>query len=118
MTAIRKFNSYCERLESLYDPSCGIPLPSPLPTKLSELRGDPTLMEDVWITPSVGDVPRWLEDSDVRNGIRALLKRDRCREEQIRLGIEADNLCRFFGEELAAMELAIRLPESRYSTQF
>jgi hypothetical protein len=86
--------------------------------KLSELRGDPTLMEDVWITPSVGDVPRGLEDSDIRNGIRALLKRDRCREEQIRLGIEADNLCRFFGEELAAMELAIRLPESRYSTQF
>jgi hypothetical protein len=22
-------------------------------------------MEDVWITPSVGDVPQWLEDSDV-----------------------------------------------------
>ncbi|OAX32299.1 hypothetical protein K503DRAFT_805338 [Rhizopogon vinicolor AM-OR11-026] len=94
MTAIRKFNSYCEQLESSYDPSCGIPLPSALPTKLTELRGDPTLMEDVWIAPSVGDVPRWLEDSDIR------------------LGIEADNLCCFFGEELATMELAICLPES------
>jgi hypothetical protein len=113
LTAIRKFNSYCEQLESLYEPSCGIPLPSPLSTKLTELRGDPTLMEDVWITPSVGEVPQWLEDSEVRDGIRALLKRERCREEQVRLGMEADNICRFFGEELAALELAVRLPECR-----
>ncbi|KAG2115497.1 hypothetical protein DEU56DRAFT_919407 [Suillus clintonianus] len=110
LTALRKFNTYCERLEALYDPSWGIPLPSPLPTKLAELRSDPHLMEDVWITPSTGQVPRWLEDADVRDGIRALLKRERCREEQKRLGIEADNLCRFFGEELAALELALRTP--------
>ncbi|KAG1851783.1 hypothetical protein C8R48DRAFT_810421 [Suillus tomentosus] len=110
LTALRKFNTYCERLEASYDPSWGIPLPSPLPTKLAELRGDPSLMEDVWITPSTGQVPRWLEDADVRDGIRALLKRERCREEQKRLGTEADNLCRFFGDELAALELALRTP--------
>ncbi|KAG1836027.1 hypothetical protein C8R48DRAFT_783020 [Suillus tomentosus] len=110
LTALRKFNAYCERLEVLYDPSWGIPLPNPLPTKLAELRSDPNLMEDVWITPLTGQVPRWLEDADVRDGIRALLKRERCREEQKRLGIEADNLCRFFGEELAALELALRTP--------
>ncbi|KAG2121677.1 hypothetical protein BD769DRAFT_1629375 [Suillus cothurnatus] len=81
MTAIRKFNSYCEHLESLYDPSWSIPLPTPLPTKLADLQNDQTLMEDVWITPSVGDVPRWMEDSD-------------------------------FGDELAALELALRLPTS------
>ncbi|KAG1724163.1 uncharacterized protein EDB91DRAFT_1087579 [Suillus paluster] len=101
MTAIRKFNSYCERLDSLYDPSWGIPLPAPLPTKLTKLCNDPRLMEDVWITPSVGEVPRWLEDSHIRDGIRALLKRDQCEEEQIRLSIEADNLCHFFGEAFA-----------------
>ena len=71
-------------------------------------------MEDVWITPSVGEVPRWLEDSDVRDGIRALLKRERCREEQKRLGIEADNLCRFFGDELAALELTLRTPGCKH----
>ncbi|KAG1835702.1 hypothetical protein EV424DRAFT_1340758 [Suillus variegatus] len=69
------------------------------------------LMEDVWITPSIGEVPQWLEDSHVRDGICALLKRDRCEEEQIWLSIEADNLCRFFGDELAALELALCLPE-------
>ncbi|KAG2139317.1 hypothetical protein DEU56DRAFT_735682 [Suillus clintonianus] len=113
MTAIRQFNSYCERLESLYDPAWNIPLPTPLPTKLAELRGDQTLMQDIWVVPSVGEVPRWLEDSDVRDGIRALLKRDRCQEEQKRLGMEADNLCRFFGEELTALELSLRLPENK-----
>ncbi|KAG2113956.1 uncharacterized protein F5147DRAFT_770605 [Suillus discolor] len=112
MTAIRRFNSYCERLDSLYDTSWGIPLPAPLPTKLVELRSDPGLMEDVWITPSLGEVPRWLDDTSIRDGIRALLKHDQCREEQVQLGIEADNLCRFFGNELAALELALRSPKS------
>ncbi|KAG1719291.1 hypothetical protein EDD22DRAFT_983371 [Suillus occidentalis] len=97
MTAIRKFNSYCKRLESLFDPSWGVPLPAPLPTKLADLRNDQTLMEDVWITPSVGDVP-------------PLLKQDRCREEQCCLGLEADNLCQWFRDELTALELAIRSP--------
>jgi hypothetical protein len=55
-----------------------------------------------------------LEDADVRDGICALLKHERCREEQKRLGIEADNLCRFFGEELAALELALRTPGCRF----
>lgn len=118
MTAIRKFNSYCERLELLHDPTWNIPLPTPLPTKLAELRGDQTLMQDVWITPSIGEVPRWLEDSDIRDGIRALLKRDRCQEEQTRLVMEADNLCRFFWEELTALKLSLRLPESTFTSQY
>lgn len=118
MTAIRKFNSYCERLEYLYNPTWEIPLPAPLPTKLTELHSDSRLMEDVWITPSIGEVPQWLEDSHVRDGICALLKRDRCEEEQIWLSIEADNLCRFFGDELAALELALCLPERGLISSF
>lgn len=113
LTALRKFNAYCERLEELYDPTYGIPLPTPLPTKLNDLRNDQSLLEDVWISPSTGDIPRWLEDQDVRDGIRAMLKRDRCIEEQRRLGLEADNLCRWFGDELAAIELALLAPDSK-----
>jgi hypothetical protein len=37
-----------------------------------------------------------------------MLKIDRCTEEYRRIGIEADNLCRWFGQELAAIELAIQ----------
>jgi hypothetical protein len=112
MTAIRRFNSYCKWLDSLYDTSWGIPLPAPLPTKLAELCSDPGLMEDVWITPSLGEVLQWLDDTSIRDGICALLKHDQCQEEQVRLGVEADNLCRFFRNELAALELALRSPKS------
>ncbi|KAI6016738.1 hypothetical protein EDC04DRAFT_2870269 [Pisolithus marmoratus] len=57
MVAIRRFNRYCEQLEELYDPAYTIPLPSLLPTKLTELRSDPTLLQDVWVTPTVKEMP-------------------------------------------------------------
>lgn len=69
-------------------------------------------MEDVWITASNKDqLPRWLEDVDVRNGIKALLKSDRCQEEQERLAMETDNMCRWFGNKLACIEVALRLSD-------
>ncbi|KIM67523.1 hypothetical protein SCLCIDRAFT_21054 [Scleroderma citrinum Foug A] len=37
MSAIHKFNAYCEQLEALHDPAWSIPLPMPLPTKLDNL---------------------------------------------------------------------------------
>ncbi|KAF8452783.1 hypothetical protein L210DRAFT_3608606 [Boletus edulis BED1] len=106
MSALRKYNRYCEQLADSYDLAYAIPLPSPLSTKLAELQGDPSLLQDVWISPAEGSIPRWLEDADVRDGIRAMLKRECCREEQRRLGFEADNMCRWFGQELFAVELA------------
>ncbi|RDB19001.1 hypothetical protein Hypma_014420 [Hypsizygus marmoreus] len=113
MSAIRKFNRYCEKLADLHQPHWSIPLPEPLPIQLSPLRDCPHLMEDVWITPLSGQTPRWLEDVDVREGIRALQKVDRCQEERRRLGVEADNLCRWFGRELRAVEVAIANPSNR-----
>ncbi|KAH7905288.1 hypothetical protein BJ138DRAFT_1017919 [Hygrophoropsis aurantiaca] len=112
MTALRKFSTYCEHLEELYDPTWNIPLPKPLPTKLSALRDDQRLMEDVWITPAVQKAPRWLEDQDVRDGIRAMLKCQRCNEEEARLQMEAENLCEWFRHELSAVELALRIPNN------
>ena len=37
---------------------------------------------------------------------------DHCIEERWRLGVEADNLCRWFGREVLATEVAIALPAS------
>ncbi|KAG6374455.1 hypothetical protein JVT61DRAFT_4497 [Boletus reticuloceps] len=108
MAALKKFNKYCQALEEIYDPSYSIPLPTPLPTKLADLRSDQSLLQDVWTSPATGEIPRWLEDVEVREGIRALLKRDRCREEQLRLGFEADNMCRWFSQELFSVEVALR----------
>jgi len=66
-------------------------------------------MEDVWVSPLPGDIPRWLDDSDVREGIQAMIKIERCQEEEDRLCREADNLCHWFGSELTALEVAIRV---------
>lgn len=113
--AIRKFNGYCDQLAALHQTEwkLQVPLPQRLPTELSILRGDPSLLADVWITPSTVAVPRWLQDSTVRQGIRAVLTLDRCAEERRRLGNEADNLCRWYGREIAAVELALRLPDCK-----
>jgi hypothetical protein len=64
-----------------------------------------------------GQVPRWLEDANVREGIRTILKVDRCLEECRRLGLEADNLCRWFGQELSAVKVALATPSSKASTR-
>lgn len=100
-------------LARLNDPKWNIPVPTPLPIQLAMLRDDSTLMEDVWVSPSPIETPRWLSDVNVRKGIRAMLKIDRCHEERLRLGIEADNLCRWFGRELAGLELALSTPSSK-----
>ncbi|OSD07573.1 hypothetical protein PYCCODRAFT_1403249 [Trametes coccinea BRFM310] len=111
MTAIRKFNGYCDALQDMCKPAWNVSLPSYLPTELSALREDSSLLTDVWIAPAEPETPQWLEDPNIRLGIRALLARDRCREERRRLGHEADNLCRWYGRELAAVELAMRMPQ-------
>lgn len=110
--AIQKFNGYCATLAALHKLEWAIPLPEPLPTDLRPLCECPHLMEDVWIAPSQEEILLWLEDTGVQEGIRAMLKVDRCLAERRRLGLEADNLCRWFGRELLAIELAIHTPES------
>lgn len=112
MAAIKKFNKYCQELDKLYNPAYVIPLPTPLLTKLTELRNDQSLCQDVWISPFTGEIPRWLENVDVCDGIRRLLKCKHCHEEWRRLGMEADNMCHWFGLESCAVELALRQPAS------
>ncbi|OCH83804.1 hypothetical protein OBBRIDRAFT_742683 [Obba rivulosa] len=112
LTAIRKFNKYCTAIQEIAAnnpiPS-SIPIPRPLSTDLSVLREHPDLYEDVWVySPTPQETPRWLEDADMRKAIRALLKMERCAEEEIRLQREVDNLCWWFGREMAATELALR----------
>ncbi|KAJ7091547.1 hypothetical protein B0H15DRAFT_778059, partial [Mycena belliarum] len=99
LKAIKKFNAGCESLERLRPAQCNIPIPSPLSTQLNGLRNDPGLNEDVWITPSAGPIPRWLNDEDVRDGIRSLHVADRCAEEVVRLNLERENLRRWLLEE-------------------
>ncbi|KZT21004.1 hypothetical protein NEOLEDRAFT_1158394 [Neolentinus lepideus HHB14362 ss-1] len=113
LAALRKFNKYCDNLQELHMLAWGVPVPSKLPLDLTVLRDDPVLLQDVWIEPCTHAVlPQWLYDANVCIGIHAVLKLDRCVEECWRLGLEANNLCRWFGHELAAVELAVRLPQN------
>lgn len=64
-------------------------------------------MEDVWITPYEVKIPRWLENVDIRNGIRAVQRVDRCTEEVKRLDREAENLCFWLAAEAAAVHRAV-----------
>ena len=93
LTAIRKFNSYCDTKDDLYEPSWEFLLPACLPTKLDALRQDASLLADVSVTRISSTALRWLKDSDVHTGIRAVLGQDRCVEERRRLGREVDNMC-------------------------
>ncbi|KAF7367143.1 hypothetical protein MSAN_00974000 [Mycena sanguinolenta] len=104
---IAKFNNYCAQLEELRPPGCTIPIPTPLSTQLHGLRDGSALHEDVWITPSEGPAPRWLDDEDVRDGIRSLHRLDRCAEEEVRLGRERANLSTWLRQELAIVARAI-----------
>ncbi|KAJ7139121.1 hypothetical protein C8R44DRAFT_827907 [Mycena epipterygia] len=107
LRSIAKFNGYCADLERLRPPGCTIPVPSPLSTQLNGLRDDPSLHEDVWITPTEGQIPRWLNDSDVRDGIHALHSADRCAEESQRLNMERANLVNWLNKELSIVTAAI-----------
>ncbi|KAG2008989.1 hypothetical protein CC2G_014365 [Coprinopsis cinerea AmutBmut pab1-1] len=116
MAAIERFNTHRAQLVKLIKPEWGIVLPRELPVNLTELRDHSDLMEDVWLTPATGGAPppRWLESVDVRRGIRAMLTLERCQEEIVRLNLEADNMCRWYGREIASVEVAIRETPNRH----
>ncbi|KAF7293708.1 hypothetical protein MIND_01151000 [Mycena indigotica] len=105
--ALKKFNTYCSEFELLRPSDCLIPVPQPLPIQLSALRADESLHEDVWITPTEGRPPRWLDDEDVRQGIRCLHTLDRCREEAMRLKMEKDNLHQWLESEVRVVTYAL-----------
>ncbi|RXW12578.1 hypothetical protein EST38_g13277 [Candolleomyces aberdarensis] len=106
--AIKRYNTECQSLAAVSKPEWNIPLPEPLPTNMGELKTCTTLMENVWIEPIQGDSQRWVHDQDVRDGIRAMLRLKRCREEHQRLGREADNMLKWYRKELKAIATAIK----------
>ncbi|KAJ7878779.1 hypothetical protein B0H14DRAFT_2287156, partial [Mycena olivaceomarginata] len=53
-----------------------------------------------------GKIPCWMDDEDVRDGIRSLLVLDQCEEEMQRLATERTNLVRWLDHELLVVEHA------------
>ncbi|KAH6909922.1 hypothetical protein BKA70DRAFT_1102235 [Coprinopsis sp. MPI-PUGE-AT-0042] len=105
--AIKRFNKKIDELKGLYNPDWNFPLPEKLPTDLGKLKDDPSLLTDVWITTTTEKVPLWLSDPEVRDAISSMHAHDRCAEERVRVGMEADNMCRWFRNEFLAVEVAL-----------
>ncbi|KAJ7735882.1 hypothetical protein B0H14DRAFT_2639072 [Mycena olivaceomarginata] len=106
LKAIYRFNDHCATLERLRPAGTNIPIPSALPTQLGPLRNSQSLHEDVWVTTQDGEIPRWMDDEDVRDSIRSLHVLDRCKEEARRLDRERQNLAGWLDKELAVVERA------------
>ncbi|KAF9236950.1 hypothetical protein BU15DRAFT_88926 [Melanogaster broomeanus] len=113
------------RLVSTYNTLCGIlsalirqckavhgaVAPHPIPRdKLYELDVDDDIWQDVGLVDGDGDAvgcpPPWLADEDVRVGIRYLLERDRCQEEEDRVARERCHLQEWLNAEWDAIVLA------------
>ncbi|KNZ72708.1 hypothetical protein J132_02142 [Termitomyces sp. J132] len=62
MAGLRKYNNLCATLATMCQPKWGLPLPEPLPTELWPLHDAPSLMEDMWISHPMEQVPCWLSD--------------------------------------------------------
>jgi hypothetical protein len=72
-------------------------IPRPLSTTLQGLRSESFM-------PMLNEAHQWLGDPPVREGVQALLNKQRCHEERRRLANEADSLC----HEIMVVEVAIR----------
>jgi len=68
---------------------------------------DDDIWQDVGLDDEYnGEVPWWLGDKEVRSGIQAVLQRDRCCEEELRLRKECCNLQQWFMEEWVCIKAA------------
>lgn len=112
--SVARYNEECSAILKMWPAACQIPRPEPLPTSLTDLKTCTTLMESVWIS-KVEESHLWVRDPDVREGIRAMHKVERCVEERKRLGKEADNMLFYYQRRLTAVCEALCDPASAYS---
>jgi hypothetical protein len=96
-------------------PEYGLPIPEKLPVALEELHHCGHLMEDVWLhrTPSK-EAPAWIREPNIRQGIRSVLKIQRCKEEEWRVNQEARNMLHWYEHEVTVLETASLLPECKF----
>ncbi|KAJ8462008.1 hypothetical protein ONZ45_g18090 [Pleurotus djamor] len=100
---VRKYNTLVDSMARLirqHQAPRNAQLPSKIPTSgLFELDVDDEISNDVGLLDDEDVPPPWLANEDVRGGIKALLLRDRCKEENSRLTHECWSLREWFSEE-------------------
>ncbi|KDQ05679.1 hypothetical protein BOTBODRAFT_122395 [Botryobasidium botryosum FD-172 SS1] len=119
---ISKFNKLVDQMDSLRR-GHKAPINTVSPQKLDvrkifRLDVDDELWQE---DPGLGDetcdeLPRWLGDEKVRNGIVFMLERDRCLEEIKRLDAECLAMQSWLVDELQNLESAFSSPQSELFT--
>jgi hypothetical protein len=108
------YNRYCCDLDlpEAWNASWKIPKPRPLPANPDKLKDDAGFLESINLQVT-DHVPRWSTDPSIRLGIRAMMKLDRCKEEEWRLQREATNMLQWFKEQVTAINVALRQADSK-----
>ncbi|KAG6912561.1 hypothetical protein DXG01_013806, partial [Tephrocybe rancida] len=108
----RSYNTLCATMEKLFADGKA-PRGAICPKRL-ELKGifdldvDDTIWEDIGLEDrSPAALPPWLANEGVRVGIKALLERDRCVEEEVRLRHECRSMHIWLSEEWCIVNLAL-----------
>ncbi|KIJ05080.1 hypothetical protein PAXINDRAFT_21635 [Paxillus involutus ATCC 200175] len=86
---VTTYNGLCDKLMALIRQQKavrGAVMPHYIPREgLFELNVDDDIWQDVGLTGDEAEPPAWLADDKVRVGIRDLLEKDQCVEEEMRL---------------------------------
>ncbi|KAK6967060.1 hypothetical protein R3P38DRAFT_2589614 [Favolaschia claudopus] len=113
-----QYNKACQRIAKLIrdgkaPPNARAPPEIP-PGGLWKLDVDDVIFQDVELDQDedAGPPPPWLADDKVREGIKALLERDRCEETDARLLREKIAVREWFAEEWAVAGRAVESAES------
>jgi hypothetical protein len=111
----KKYNDLCAELEALINQGSaprGAVVPHIIGKEgLFQLDVDDEIWQDVGLedVDMDGEIPRWLGDDDVREGIKSLLELDRCKEEERRLCRECQATQEWMLEEWQCVSEAINI---------
>lgn len=116
----RTYNRLCDQMAALKrqrKAPAGATVPSKIAMdKLFVLDVDDDIWQDIGLNDdepeSAGMPPLWLSNEGVREGIRAMLERDRCIEEEVRLHNERLAMQQWFAEEWEVISDALLVEKS------
>ncbi|KAJ7657014.1 hypothetical protein B0H17DRAFT_1146039 [Mycena rosella] len=120
---VKEYNKICDQIEALIKakkaPARAV-APVPVPAKgIYQLDVDDVIWQDLGLDgDKEGAPPLWLRDDKVRLGIRALLQKDRCHEEALRLLRERGHLQIWFTTEWRAVDEALKASTGGVRYQF
>ena len=114
----RTYNKLCDDMAQLIKDRCA-PLGARVPSKVNieslfKLDVDDDIWQDDGLTSDMdnaSEVPGWLGNDNVRQGIKALLLHDRCQEEKRRLLKERRSMQEWFTEEWDLANSALKVME-------